>query len=205
MKSAFAATVAVAAILISGGSSFAEGCDDYPNTVGMNVETVSDGVKIVSTAEAVVNFDDQGVISDARDEAVLVAKAALTDFFSELVRSDVAVNRAVLDTKSMQGDAKAVARKEAVERIKKLSSSSQALLRGVVLLGECYTKGRLLRVSVGVKPDTILAAEGAAGSMSQSIARQPGGATSGTASPPAPTQRLDGSSSYSRSDALRKF
>jgi hypothetical protein len=192
-------------------SCLAAECEDYPNTVGINPEMVEGGVKIVSTGSAVVSFDDASSIADARDEATLLAKAGIAKFLTEGIRSDEAINRAVQETKSMQGESKAVARKEVVERLRQLSSSSQALLRGVVPLGECYTKGREFRVSVGIKPETIRTAESLSGSMSQSVTRQPapqgGGPTPSRSVPEStvPSQKLDGTDSFSRADGLKKF
>ncbi len=75
-------------------------------------------------------------------------------------------------------------------------------------LGECYTKGREFRVTVGIKPETIKAAETLSSSISQSVARQSGDAT--TTPPqqtPAPRtgQKLDGMDSFSRTDGLKSF
>lgn len=149
------------------------GCDNYPYTFGINVEDVTGGTKILATASATVSFDDVDSIRDARDEALLEAKALISKFMSEGIKSDETINKAVNETKSMSGDKKEVVRKEVIERIKRLSSSSQALLRGVVPLGECYTKARELRVSVGIKPETIAQAGNLAGGISKSLAVQP--------------------------------
>ena len=73
-------------------------------------------------------------------------------------------------------------KKEVVERVKTLRNSSQALLRGLLPLGDCYTKGEEVRVSVGVKPKTINAAGNLAGGIADSVASQPT-PTSGTMAP----------------------
>lgn len=51
----------------------------------------------------------------------------------------------------MSGAGKENVRNEAIKRTKLLGSSSQALLRAVIVLGDCYTKGTEVRVTVGVK------------------------------------------------------
>ncbi|MGT2486604.1 hypothetical protein ACU4GA_12800 [Methylobacterium oryzae CBMB20] len=183
----------------------AASCDDYPNTPGINTEFVDGGVKIIATGTAPVSFDDHSAIADARDEATLLAKAEISKFLAEGIRSDQTLNRAVQETKSMQGDTKASARKEVVERLKQISSSSQALLKGVVPLGECYTKGQEFRVSVGVKPETIGMADSLAQGMSPSTARGANGVpTVGPQGGPS-GQKLNGMDGFSRTEGLKKF
>lgn len=150
-----------------------EGCGAYPYSDGMNIEVVEGGTKIISTASASVSFDDIDSIKDAREEAELEAKAAIAKFLNEGIRSDSTIERAISETKTMSGEQKEVLRKEASLRIKRLASSSQALLRGVVVLGDCYTKAREYRVSVGLKPETIAAAGNVASGMSSSLSSQP--------------------------------
>ena len=197
-------------------ASFAASCDDYPYSDGMNVEQVQDGDKIISTATAAVSFDDVDAIKDARDEATLEAKAAIAKFLNEDIHTDEAINRAVSETKSMQGDRKETQRKQAVERLKKLRNSAQALLRGVVVLGDCYTKGKEYRVSVGVKPETIGAAGRLATGISTSVRSDPtrsalgapsgaGGDGRGPAGAPDTSQPLQGQKSFSNTERLKKF
>lgn len=183
----------------------AASCDDFPNTPGINTELVEGGVKIVATGTAVVSFDDASSIADARDEATLLAKAEISKFLTEGVRSDQALNRAVQETKSMQGESKTNARKEVVERLKQVSSSSQALLKGVVPLGECYTKGQEFRVSVGVKPETMGMADTLAQGMSSSPSRGANSAPPIASPGSAPGQKLNGMDGFSRTEGLKKF
>jgi hypothetical protein len=177
---------------------YAAGCDDYPYIQSINVEQVKGGIRIISTAAVSVSFDDIDAVKDARDEATLEAKSQISQFLSEGIRSEQSVNKAVAETKSMQGDSKATARKETIDRLKQLRSSSQALLRGVLPLGECYTKGKEFRMSVGIKPETISDAETLSNGMSypdltqSEAAPKLGGQSSG----------VDG---YSNTEGLKKF
>lgn len=147
----------------------AENCATYPYTDGMNIEDVGGGTKILSTMSAIVSSDHPASIRDAKDEATLLAKAQISKFLNEEIQSDETIKRSVEETKSMQGPNQEVARKELIERVKALRSSSKALLRGVVLLGDCYTKGSEVRATVGVKPSTIAQAGNLAGSVNQSF------------------------------------
>lgn len=190
------------------------GCETYPYTFGINIEDIKGGTKILATASAAVSFDDVDSVRDARDEALLEAKALISKFMSEGIKSEEVINKVVNETKSMSGDKKEVLRKETVERVKRLSSSSQALLRGVVPLGECYTKARELRVSVGIKPETIAQAGNLAGGMSKSLSAQPTPSSMNSQKSnnnmPATTQSgvsrdLQNVDSYSNTERLNKF
>ncbi|KAB2921735.1 MAG: hypothetical protein F9K25_20030 [Candidatus Contendobacter sp.] len=151
---------------------------------------------------------------DAKDEATLLAKAVLAKFMTEGIKSDEEINRLVNETKSKTGAGEANVKKELVERLKTLRNSSQALLRGVMPLGDCYTKGKEVRVTVGVKPQTINAAGNLAGSITDSVASQPT-PTSGTVAPataaptPAPSGSVrtpsQGVDSHSNTERLKNF
>ena len=103
------------------------------------------------------------------------AKAELARFFHQGIQSDSSVEKIVAESKTMSGTGKENVRKEAVQRIKRLRNSTQAILKGVIVLGDCYTKGTEVRVTVGVKQETINAAEGLASSMNASIQNQSAG------------------------------
>jgi hypothetical protein len=182
----------------------AEGCDDYPFGQGINIEDVDGGIKIVATAAVSVSFDDIDAIKDARDEATLEAKSLIAQFMSEGVRSEQEITKAVEETKSMQGDNKINTRNELVTRVKTLTGRSQALLRGVVPLGECYTKGKEFRASVGIRPKTIASAGELSDTMSNSLANEQ---PSNGASAPAPgsTGKPSGVESYSDTEDVEKF
>jgi hypothetical protein len=167
-------------------------CDSYPYTNGMNIENVSGGVKILATSAAEVDFDDIDSVGDARTEATLAAKAEISKFFTQTISSEESVSRAIQVTKSMQGNSKTAAREETKKIVKSYANSSRSLLRGVVVLGECYTPGRELRVSVGVKPESVAQAKAASGAMG-------GGAGSGEAgrAQPPETKTLQNVQGYS--------
>jgi hypothetical protein len=200
--------IAIPTLLLLATPVMAAGCDDYPFTQGINVEDVNGGIRIISTAEVSVSFDDIDSIKDARDEATLEAKSLISGFMSEGIRSDQTINKAVQETKSMQGEAKTAVRNEVIERVKRLGSSTQSLLHGAVPLGECYTKGKVFRVSVGIKPETIAQAEKLSGGMSKSHANQPRFGSPAPPSggvPPSPSQSPSGVDSYSHTKELNKF
>lgn len=199
----------VSALILSSSLAHASSCESYPYSQGMNIETVKGGTKIVATASVAVSFDDISSINDAREEATMEAKAMISNFMSEGIHSDHVVNKAISNASTMTGDQKTAIRKETAERVKTLRNTSKALLRGVVPLGDCYTKGREMRVSVGVKPESIAAAGNVAGGMAaggQGATKSPAAEPSSQGAPAAespasrPLQGMDGYSNTKRLD-----
>jgi hypothetical protein len=192
------------------GTAFAATCDNYPYGQGMSIEGVAEGIKIVATASVGVSYDydDVDAVNDARDEATMSAKSLIARFLSEDIKSDDKISHAVHEDKSLQGDARQARRTEIVDRVKRLSDSSSALLRGVVPLGDCYTPGREMRVSVGLKPETIAAA----GNLSSRVGQAPAPPSStGPAAEQTPTTGPAGSQplirvpGFSNTQQLNKF
>jgi hypothetical protein len=154
--------VAAAALLTSTVPMVAQGCQTYPYRDGIDPDLIAEN-KYVATGSASVSFDDVDSVNDAKEEATLEAKATLAKFLKEDIRSDSTIAKIVNESKTMNGTGKENVRNEAIKRTKLLRSSSQALLRGVMKIGECYTTATEVRVTVGVKPESINAAEGLAG------------------------------------------
>lgn len=172
------------------------GCEAYPNGRGMDFQNDANGnFRIMYTASVGITFDDVDAINDAKDEATLEAKAGIAKFLNDDIKSDEAINKAVSNSSSMSGQQKQAIRTETTTRLKNLSSSASALLRGVVVLGDCYTKGKEVRVTVGLKPETINAAGNVAGQM--------GGGASGSA--PAQSQGAQPSSAQIQSQPLNSM
>ena len=198
--------------------AFAGSCAEYPYTVGGAPEFIDEQhYKFLFTSSVAVNFDDITAINEAREEATMEAKAGIAKLMSETIKSDAAINKIIGDQVTLQGEQKTAQRKEAKESLKKLVNNTQALLRGVIPLGDCYTKGEEMRVTVGIKPESILQAEKIAGSISNSVNAVPAPKTSDTkaASPSSATtgssigngvvQPLKGSDGFSNTERLRNF
>lgn len=151
------------------------GCDDYPLTDGINVEDVNGGTKIVATSSATVSFDDVDSVRDAKDEATMLAKAQIAKFLNEEIHSDESVNKVINESKTTSNQGKSATREEMITRVKSLRNSAGALLRGVVIIGDCYTEGSEVRVTVGIKPETIAGAANLGNSIQQSLSAGKGG------------------------------
>jgi hypothetical protein len=168
-------SVVLALSYIFAGTAFAEDCGTYPFGRGQDVIPVegSDMPKIISTARATPFSEDISDVDDAYDEATLEAKSSISKFMSELVESEE-LRAEVTEKLSQQDNNNQQKSKTTVELVTKvMSSSSQALLRGVVVLGDCYTPGREVRVTVGLKPETLSQAAGLASATSDSLSSAP--------------------------------
>lgn len=197
------------------GSVYAQqSCAEYPYDEGMDVQSVDGGTKILATGQVSVSMDDIDSIKDAREEATIEAKAIIAKFMTEDIKSDSKIDKVVTESKQADGQNVQVNRKELITRVKSLRNSSQALLRGVVVLGSCYTKGREVRVTVGIKPETIKSAESLAGSINNSTANQatPGAGTSAnqgtkstTSSQGGYSQPLRGNDGHNDSERVKSF
>lgn len=194
-------------LIINSNIVYSASCEEYPYTDGMTVESVDGNkFKILSTYSASVNFDDSSAIRDAREEAQIQAKAQITAFLQETVKSDKDINKVVDESVTMQGTDKSVTRKEVKQTLQHLSQSSQALLRGVVPLGDCYTKSKEVRVTVGIKPETITQAENVAGSVSKSLATPSSNGTNNSEGQSTNSaQPLNGSEGFSHTEKLKSF
>ena len=195
----------------------ASGCDEYPNPDGMNLDFSGGGLKVIATASSTVSFDDVDAIKDAKDEATLLAKSELAKFMNETIKSDESREKVVNETKSLSGNGKESVRVEAKKMLQTLQSSSTALLRGAMPLGDCYTKGQIVRVSVGFKTDSLAAAGNMAGAISKSNQSSDNtGSSSSNAQPTPPTTQAgqnyqpsqaapQGMDGYSNTKGLNNF
>jgi hypothetical protein len=142
-----------------------DSCDNYPMSAGeIAFEETPTGPKIMATGFASVYFDDADEVLDATSEATLMAKAVIAKFFNETIQSEESLETAAMTSikivKGAGGDTEQATKEKVKVSLKKMSSESKALLRGVVKLAECYTKGDRVLVTVGLKPETIAAATG---------------------------------------------
>ena len=155
-----------------------EGCDAYPYIKGeTKIEETDTGPKIIATGAAEVDFDDRGELFDALMEAELGAKAVISEFLFETIQSEKGIDSVATKTINLmkgEGDQKKTAAKGEIKTIlEQLAGKSEGLLRGVVKLSECYTKGDYDMVSVGLKPETIAAAANLERSIRESDNPQP--------------------------------
>lgn len=194
--------LSVVALPLATTALLGQNCKSYPLPDGIDPDGIANN-QFAATATASVSFDDVDAVKDARDEALMEAKAALAKFLGEEIQSDQTIAKVVNESKTMSGAGKENVRNEAIRRTKLLRNHSQALLKGVTQIGDCYTKGTEVRVTVGVKPEYVAAAEGLASGMGSSSsadsAKSKSNANTGTRQP------LAGVDEVSNTQNLRKF
>ena len=184
--------------------SYAADCSDYPQQPGMDYESVEgyEMPKIIATERAIPFSEDLSDIDDAMDEAEIGAKARIMQFRAEFISETT--EREKLTTKLTQQNNNNVQKsKETVETIRKfMSQSTSGFQRGVVPLGDCYTPGKEVRVSVGIKPETLLAAEALDSAVEASL---DGSGEAGGSSLGASEDNLNRAEGHSNSDRLEDF
>ena len=143
-----------------GQSVFAAGdCSDYPQTRGINVILVEGGTKILSTAIATVPYDDVELYLDALDEAEREAKASISSVLEENISKLCSSDTASMQNIKIIAEEKSVDYEKIQTSLCSISSVTESVLRGAVVIGHCYTPGKLVMLTVGIKPETIAAAD----------------------------------------------
>ena len=153
--------------ILLGQAVFAEDCSDYPQKRGINIILVDGGTKILSTAIATVTSDDVESYLEALVDAELEAKSSISKFLEDDISKSCSSNTETITNFKINGEEKSVNYEKAKTQLCKLSSHTQSLIRGAKEIGDCYTPGKLVMVTVGIKPETIVSAEELSNSMDQ--------------------------------------
>mgnify|MGYP001196523608 CR=1 FL=1 len=190
----------VFSVLFVSQNVFAGTCSDYPERRGLNYIEVENGIKILSTGEASVPVDDIDVEAAAYDEAKLLAKSEIASFLGEMVSAEDSIASEMMSNIKINGESqsKSVDIEKAKKQIKKISSNAEALIKGATVIGDCYTPGKVLRVTIGIKPETISAAE----KLKNSMKRNSNSSNSNSFSNPGGLNNMEG---YSNTDRLNSF
>ena len=161
------------------------------------------GPKIVVTVEKSVNFDDSDAVEVAREMAELEGANKISEFLQRDLKSEKNLKSAAMATASMSGDTKKASLDKAEQMIKTISQNAGAVLRGVVPLDECYTPGKFIRVTVGIKPETIQAAGILSGEISKSLNENPTPTSNKAAANAAANNSANGKNKDSKADTRK--
>lgn len=175
-------SLAASLVFLGQTGAMATSCDAYPEGIGATVVDTPAGIKIISTAEASVPIDDRDLYMDGLAEATIEAKAKISSFMNETISRDCKINKKSVSDIKITAEGKSVDVAKVKETICSLGASTSSLLRGVVTLGSCYTPGQLVRVTVGIKPESTAQSQ----RMSGQINRPSGGSTGSTYGEPRP-------------------
>ena len=141
-------------------SVLAASCEGYPAEIGAVVTPTINGPKVVSTAQISVPFDDADEIIDAYSEARSEAKAQISDFLNtkiarECKRSTKKFSNSVMSLNESGEGRKEIDITKSKDMLCKSIESTSSLLRGVSDVGRCYTPGKFVMVTIGIKPSTV--------------------------------------------------
>ena len=187
-------------------------CSDYPFGEGISFPEEGNELKIVSTARADLFTGDESEIQPSMREAQIYATEAIAEFFKTTIQNEDTLNTAMLATSKVSEDKKKTSKMDRLkEQLRSIRTSSSAVLSGVATLGNCYTPGEFVLVTVGVKPETIAAAAELSKSMGATTAGADApvapGAEDATAADPQSEIGTDvqPGAGFSNSDAIKKF
>ncbi len=135
-------------------------CVDYPY-VPMQTKFIpkEDGTfSLQMTQEASVRADSQSQKSRALKIAQLRAEQSISKFIKQELEgkdefSTEAVENSVENSNGVDWNIE-----EATTFIETVAASSKNLISGIIPIGSCYEPGKYVRVTVGIKPETISAA-----------------------------------------------
>lgn len=157
------------------------GCDLYTYQPDDTlIEFSEDGkFKIVTTAAVYVDFDDGSVVQSAIREAELIGKRVIAEYINQQLSSEDAIETQIKNSRSLgsaNGASKLTSaqRDEVKTQLSVINTRSDAILKGVSKLGSCYTKGHQVRVTVGIKSETVANAEKLGVSMGANAAKNYG-------------------------------
>ena len=161
-----------------------QSCDNYPAYPGGDFEAVegSSVPRIIATAEASPFSSDRQDTADALREARIEANAVIARFIENAVSSNETIDSAVQTISEKTGDNTEESQVRIKTMFTSISSNTAAVLRGVIPLGDCVSPGDKVMVTVGLKPETLAAAEGLSTEINNSLRRSPTPSSSNSAS-----------------------
>ena len=136
------------------------GCSNYP-FVPMETKFVSrdDGkFSLQMTMDQAVRADDNNLRMRAQKIALLRAKQEVSNFVKqEIEGKDNFDNKSIEDAFTGK-EGVDWSLEEASALLENISASSKNVISGILPLASCYEPGKYVRVTVGIKPETIEAA-----------------------------------------------
>lgn len=155
-----AASLIVALAAIS-APSFAQSCEGYPYSGGINIEEQKGTARILSTSSVPLGGEGAGALKEARVKAQAQAEAGLRDFLKSDISKNAKVLQAIENTPTMGGD-QYDRRNLALESALSISGSAKSLMEEIALFRMCTVKGTELRATVTIKPEAMKRAAGGA-------------------------------------------
>ena len=175
-----------------------EGCANYPY-VPMQSKFVPKGNGLFSlqmTQAASVRSDSQSQKNKALKIALLRGEGAISKFIEQEIEGKDSFSTESVENAVENADGVDWEIDEAQSFMETVSASSKNLIRGILPIGGCYEAGKYVRVTVGIKPETIAAAGNASATSNKPFS---GYRTKTNSSSPSNSSSEDGTSSPVRS------
>jgi hypothetical protein len=143
-------------------TALSQNCNNYPyQPMSNEIEFNGDGkFKILATSSAAIEFDDQTELMSARREAELLAKRSIAEYINQnfmsqdLINSEI--NKSKTGLKATDGSTVTLVQQNQIKtQLSSISTKSEAVLKGVMTISSCYTKGQEIRVTVGIKSQSL--------------------------------------------------
>ena len=145
----------------TGQDAKAEGsCDDYPY-VAMETKFVPKGngkFSLQVTQQQAVRADSLTQMQRSLKIAQLRGEQAISKFIKQEIEGKESFDLESVDSMVENADGQDWSTEEATDLFESISTSTKNLIRGILPIGSCYQPGKFVRVTVGIKPETIAAA-----------------------------------------------
>ncbi len=155
----------------------------YKDASGVSIKFDDDGTdweKIYSVGESTLTFNDANEVSNAKKKATLRAKANISSFLNETIKTESVLNSLTNTVSEVDRDENVTAnRKTAEELIERIVQSSSSILKGVITLEEKVdVEKNLVTVMVGVSRKTMNVSDSVKNSITTDSSQQGHGGTS---------------------------
>lgn len=136
--------------------------ENVDSITGVSYEVDENGefARIRSTGEAELEFGDRKDIRIATQKAQLRAKANIAKFLSERIKSDEVMSEMINSMTNTNGKNKEANRETIESYTENISSSAEALLKGVIVTKTDVNKDeKVVSVEMGLSPKTMNVAD----------------------------------------------
>ena len=147
-------------------------CEDYPY-VPMQTKFVpkADGTfSLQMTQEASVRADSQSQKTRALKIAQLRAEQSVSKWIKQELEGKDEFSTEAVEEAVENADGVDWKVEEASTFIETVAASSKNLISGIIPIGSCYEPGKYVRVTVGIKPETMAAAVNASATFNKPAA-----------------------------------
>ena len=143
--------------------SIAASCEGYPEFDGVRTEITEDGsFRTFSTVTVAVPIDRSAVVVQQKKRAQILGKAQIVSFMEDEVSTackddDLNKQKNILAT-TEDGMSESYDFDSSIETLCSVTTRARDFVRGARTVGECYTPGVEVKVTLGVSPKTTSAA-----------------------------------------------